>query len=154
MFGQCLTARGGREQIAVRVSDTCLSTLSQPRSQPVLAREWRNNALSHCACQVNTSKTPCMAMYERARKREVCFWCGFNVKTEWFPRQQNWTRTCECAVTPPPTFVNLLTIGSLVTHQILAKLANRILTYGDGGGCTCARAEIPHPTHDLWKAST
>ena len=41
-------------------------------------------------------------------------------------------------VTPPPTLVNLVTIGSLATHQILAKLATRILIYGDGG----ARAHV------------
>ena len=58
-------------------------------------------------------------------------------------------------VTPPATLVNLVTIGSLATHQILAQLATRILRYGDGGAhCTCARAEMPHPTHDLWKART
>ena len=51
---------------------------------------------------------------------------------------------------PPPTFVNLVTIGSLTTHQIiLAKLFNRILRYGDGGGGglhvrTCRDAP-PHP---------
>ena len=63
---------------------------------------------------------------------------------------------------PPPTFVNLVTIGSLITHQILAKLVNLILRYGGvgGGGSArahvqkCARAEMPHPTHDLWKART
>ena len=36
-------------------------------------------------------------------------------------------------VTLPPTFVNLVTIWSLATHQILAQLATRILRYGDGG---------------------
>ena len=55
---------------------------------------------------------------------------------------------CKCAVTPPPTFVNLVIIGSLVTHQILAKLVNRILRYGGGGGVlhvrTC-RDALPHP---------
>ena len=35
-------------------------------------------------------------------------------------------------VIPPPTLVNLVTIGSLATHQILAQLATRILRYGDG----------------------
>ena len=25
---------------------------------------------------------------------------------------------------------------------------------GGGGGCTCARAGMSHPTHDLWKART
>ena len=56
-------------------------------------------------------------------------------------------------VTPPPSLVNLVTIGSLAKHQILAQLATRILRYG-GGGCTCARAVIPHPTHNLWKTLT
>ena len=41
-------------------------------------------------------------------------------------------------VTPPPTLINLVTIGSLATHQILAQLATRILRYGDGG----ARAHV------------
>ena len=41
-------------------------------------------------------------------------------------------------VTPPPTLVNLVTIGSLAIHQILAQLATRILRYGDGG----ARAHV------------
>ena len=93
---------------------------------------------------IRTSKTPCVAMYERARKRLVCFWCGFNIKAERFPRQRNWRRTCECAVTPPPTFVNPVTIASLATHQILAKLVNRILRYGGGRGVhvrTCRDAE-------------
>ena len=56
-------------------------------------------------------------MNERARKRYVCFRCGFNVKAKRFPRQRNWRRTCECAVTPPPTSVNLVTIGSIaISH--------------------------------------
>ena len=41
-------------------------------------------------------------------------------------------------VAPPPTLVNLVTIWSLATHQILAQLATRILKYGDGG----ARAHL------------
>ena len=41
-------------------------------------------------------------------------------------------------VTPPQTLVNLVTIGSLATHQILAQLATRILRYGNGG----ARAHV------------
>ena len=47
-------------------------------------------------------------------------------------------------VTPSPTLVNFVTIGSLATHQILAQLATRILRYGDGG----ARAHVqrcPNP---------
>ena len=74
----------------------------------------------------------CLALNERARKRYVCFWCGVNVRAQRFPRQRNWRCTCECAVTPPPTFVNLVTIGSLATHQLLAQLVDRILRYGDG----------------------
>ena len=60
---------------------------------------------------------------------------------------------CANVVTPPSTLVNLVTIGSLATHQILTQLGTRILRYGDGG----ARAHVqrcPHPTHDLWKART
>ena len=46
-------------------------------------------------------------------------------------------------VTPPPTLVNLVTIGSLATHQTLAQLASRILRYEDGG----ARAHMQrYPT--------
>ena len=41
-------------------------------------------------------------------------------------------------VTSPPTLINLVTIGSLATHQILAQLATRILRYGDGD----ARAHV------------
>ena len=49
-------------------------------------------------------------------------------------------------VTPPPTLANLVTIGSLASHQILAQLATRILIYGDGG----ARAHVQrYPTHEL-----
>ena len=44
-----------------------------------------------------------------------------------------------------PTFVNLVPIGSLTTHQILAKLFNRILRYGDGGGV--ARAHVQRVGH-------
>ena len=41
-------------------------------------------------------------------------------------------------VTPPPTLIYLVTIGSLATHQILEQLATRILRYGDGS----ARAHV------------
>ena len=54
---------------------------------------------------------------------------------------------------PPPTLVNLVTIESLATHQMLAQLASRILRYGDGG----ARAHVqrcPTPPIGLWKALT
>ena len=44
-------------------------------------------------------------------------------------------------VTPPPTLVNLGTIGSLATYQILAQLATRIVRYGGGG----ARDTPTHP---------
>ena len=85
---------------------------------------------------------------ERASPKEMSvFWCSFNVKAERLSRQRNLKRTCECAVTPPLTFVNLVTIGSLATHQILAKLVNRILRYGDGGGGGGARAHAQrYPT--------
>ena len=39
---------------------------------------------------------------------------------------------------PTPPLVNLVTFGSLATHQILAQLATRILRYGDEG----ARAHV------------
>ena len=49
-------------------------------------------------------------------------------------------------VTPPPSLVNLVTIGSLAKHQILAQLATRILRYGGGG----ARAHVQrYPTPPL-----
>ena len=48
-------------------------------------------------------------------------------------------------VTPPPTLVNLATIGSLATHQILAQLVNRILRYGDGVHVRTCRDAPPHP---------
>ena len=69
-------------------------------------------------------------------------------------------------VTPPLTLVNLVTIGSLATHQIWAKLVNRILRYGDGGGgCTCRDVPphpwlvestylvTPQPTYQIWTQS-
>ena len=48
-------------------------------------------------------------------------------------------------VTPPPTLVNLVTIGSLTTHQILAQLGTRILRYGDGGARAHVQRCPPHP---------
>ena len=117
---------------------------------------YRSNLGMYVVCtlySINTitSKTPCLAMNERARKS---FWCGFNAKAERFPRQRNWRRKSEYAVTLPPTLVSRYYWASSHT-SILAKLVNRILRYGTGGeGCTCARAEMPHPTHDLWKART
>ena len=60
------------------------------------------------------------------------FWRCFRDRAQWFPRQRNWSRTCKCAVTLPPTFANLITIGSIVKHQILAQSVNRFLRYGDG----------------------
>ena len=71
----------------------------------------------HASRSLVTSKTPCLAMNERARKRYVCFWCGFRRRAQRFSRQRNWSRTCESAVIPPPTFVNLVTIGSLATYR-------------------------------------
>ena len=50
-------------------------------------------------------------------------------------------------VTPSPTLVKLVTIGSLATHQILAQLATRILRYGDGGArAHVQRCPTPHMT--------
>ena len=48
-------------------------------------------------------------------------------------------------VIPPPTLVNLVTFGSLATHQILAQLATRILRYGDEGARGTCRDVPPHP---------
>ena len=65
-----------------------------------------------------------------------------------FRDNENWRRTCECAVTPPPTFVNLVTIGALFTHQILTKLVNQILIYGGvwgGGGASAHVQRCPIP---------
>ena len=50
-------------------------------------------------------------------------------------------------VTPSPTLVNLVTFGSLATHQILAQLATRILRYGDGGLQLHVRTCIDAPPH-------
>ena len=44
-----------------------------------------------------------------------------------------------------PTLVNLVTIGSLATHQILAQLATRILRYGDGCAVRTCRDAPPRP---------
>ena len=86
---------------------------------------------------------------ERASANEISlfflfFWCGFRDRAQQVPRQRNWRRTCECVVTPPQPFVSLATIGSLVTHQILAQFVNRFLRYGEGVLCTCAHAEVPN----------
>ena len=49
-------------------------------------------------------------------------------------------------VTPPPTLVNLVTIGSLATHQNEHNWPLGILRYGDGG----ARAHVQRcPTPPL-----
>ena len=69
-------------------------------------------------------------------------------------------------VTPPHTLVNLVTIGSLVTHQILAQLGTRILRYGDGGArahvqrcptppMTCGKHVLSdlQPTYQIWTQS-
>ena len=48
-------------------------------------------------------------------------------------------------VTPPPTLVNLVTIGSLATHQVLAQLATRIPIYRDGVHVRTCRYAPPHP---------
>ena len=84
---------------------------------------------------------------ERASAKEIGkFVFGVASMFQRFPRQRNWRRTCECAVTPPPTLVNLVTLGSPATHQILAQLATRILRCGDEG----ARAHVQRcPTPPL-----
>ena len=69
-------------------------------------------------------------------------------------------------VTPPPTLVNLVTIGSLATHQILALLATRIPRYRDGGArahvqrcptthMTCGKYVLSdlQPTYQIWTQS-
>ena len=100
---------------------------------------------------IYTSKTPCLAMNERARKREVCFWCGLNARAQRFPKQRNWTRTCECG--HPTSY-------SCKSRNYWVSSASNFSTIGHSDpeirrwGCTCARAEMPHPTHDLWKALT
>ena len=48
-------------------------------------------------------------------------------------------------ITPPPTLVNLVPIGSLATHQILAQLVTRILRYGGGGAPAHVQRYPPHP---------
>ena len=48
------------------------------------------------------SKMPCLAMNERARKRQACF-CCFRVRTQRFQRQRNWRRTCACTLYSHPT---------------------------------------------------
>ena len=81
-------------------------------------------------------------------------------------RNNETRRTCECAVTPPPTHVNLVTIGSLATHQILAQLATRIPRYRDGGArahvqrcptrpMTCGKHVLSdaQPTYQIWTPS-
>ena len=67
-------------------------------------------------------------MNERARKREVCFRLVLGVAS--MPglsgfRDNETGHARANVVTPPPTLVNLVTIGSLATRQILAQLATR-----------------------------
>ena len=54
--------------------------------------------------------------------------------------------------TPPPALVNLVTIGSSHTSNFstIGHSDPEIQRWG----CTCARAEMSHPTHDLSKALT
>ena len=69
-------------------------------------------------------------------------------------------------VNPPPTLVNLVTIGSLATQQILAQLATWILRYGDVGArahvqrcstppMTCGKHVLSdlQPTYQIWTQS-
>ena len=102
---------------------------------------------------VSPFKTSGLAVNERERKRLICYWCCFRDRAQRFSRQRNWRRTCVCAVTPPPTFANLIIIGSQAKHQILAQSLNRFLWYG-AGLCTFARAWYPtdnlYKTHSYW----
>ena len=115
--------------------------------------------LCECVC-VYHSSTPCFSIWrghriatvlwkcsesihEHEHEHETCFWCDFRDRAQRFPWQRNWRRTCVCAVTQPPIFVNLVTFGYLATRQILAQSVNRFLIYGDKV-CTCARAEVPN----------
>ena len=56
-------------------------------------------------------------------------------------------RTCRC--TPHLTCANLLSNGSLATHQVQTQSAQQFARYGKRV-CTCARADATHP--DLCKA--
>ena len=62
-----------------------------------------------------------------------------------------------CAVTPPPNFVgksrNYWVSSHTSNFSTIGQSDPEIWSYGDGG-CTCARADMPHPTHDLWKTRT
>ena len=96
---------------------------------------------------VTTSKTPCLAMNERARKRSVSLFlvwlqCQDSTVSE-STKLQTHVRMCGH---PTSDSCKSLTIGSPDTHQILAQLATRILRHGDGG----ARAHVQRcPTPPL-----
>ena len=69
-----------------------------------------------------------------------------------FTRRRKCRRKCACAVTPLPTFIILVTIGPLATHQILSQSVKRFPKYEDG----VTRAHVPmyatndvHKTHSL-----
>ena len=90
---------------------------------------------------------------ERASAKEISlFLCGFRARAQRFPRQRNWTHTCECG---HPTSDSCKSRNYWVSSH-----TSNFSTIGHSDpeiqrwGCTCARAEIPHPTHDLWKALT
>ena len=92
-----------------------------------------------------TSKTPCLAMNERARKRKSVFGVASMPGLSGF-RDNKTGHARANVVTLPPTLVNLVTIGSLITHQILAQLATRILRYGDGGARAHVQRTCTYPT--------
>ena len=80
---------------------------------------------------------------ERANAKEPVFGAASGTGLSGFRDNETGdARAYICAVTPPPTFDNLITTGSQAKYQILAQSANRFLKYGDGV-CTCARAEVP-----------
>ena len=120
-----------------------------------------------CVLMHNTSKTPCLAMNERARKRSVSsflVWlqCQDSAVSE-TTKLQTHVRMCSH---PTSDSCKSLTIGSPATHQILAQLATRILRHGDGGArahvqrcpnppLTCGKHVLSdaQPTYQIWTQS-
>ena len=114
----------------------------------------------------NTSKTPCLAMNERARKiKSVFFLCGFSARAQRFPRQRNWTRTCECG---HPTSDSCKSRNYWVSSHTwnFSTIGHSILRYGDGGArahvqrcptppMTCGKHVLSdlQPTCQIWTQS-
>ena len=65
-----------------------------------------------------------------------------------------YVRTCSYPTSDFCTFRNYWVSSHTSNFSKIGQSDPKIQRWGGGGGCACARAEMPHPTHDLWKART